>query len=94
MHIAILKYTVMQIKPALPVPTKSLLKTSPDAAMLFAPFGCTQQERIIRPSCLGLLGIGFEMRADAKLKTVTCLQLYIMTNLKQPSRWCKEQKRM
>ena len=26
---------------ALPVPTKSLLKTSPDAAMLFAPFGCT-----------------------------------------------------
>ena len=26
---------------ALPVPTKSLLKTSPDAAMLFAPFGRT-----------------------------------------------------
>jgi len=26
---------------ALPVPTKSLLKMSPDAAMLFAPFGCT-----------------------------------------------------
>ena len=26
---------------ALPVPTKSLLKTSPDVAMLFAPFGCT-----------------------------------------------------
>ena len=26
---------------ALPVPTKSLLKTSPDAAMLFAPFGST-----------------------------------------------------
>ena len=25
----------------LPVPTKSLLKMSPDAAMLFAPFGCT-----------------------------------------------------
>ena len=26
---------------ALPVPTKSLLKMSPDAAMLFAPFWCT-----------------------------------------------------
>jgi len=26
---------------ALPVPTKSLLKMSPDAAMLFAPFRCT-----------------------------------------------------
>jgi len=26
---------------ALPVTTKSLLKTSPDAAMLFAPFRCT-----------------------------------------------------
>jgi len=26
---------------ALPLPTKSLLETSPDAAMLFAPFGCT-----------------------------------------------------
>ena len=26
---------------AFPVPTKSLLKMSPDAAMLFAPFGCT-----------------------------------------------------
>ena len=26
---------------ALPVPTKSLLKTSPDMAMLFAPFRCT-----------------------------------------------------
>ena len=26
---------------ALPVPTKSLLKTSPDSAMLFAPFGST-----------------------------------------------------
>jgi len=27
-----------RIEIALPVPTKSLLKTSPDAAMLFAPF--------------------------------------------------------
>jgi len=26
---------------ALRVPTKSLLKMSPDTAMLFAPFGCT-----------------------------------------------------
>ena len=25
---------------ALPVPTRSLLNTSPDVAMLFAPFGC------------------------------------------------------
>ena len=25
---------------ALPVPTRSLLNTSPDTAMLFAPFGC------------------------------------------------------
>jgi len=31
------------IEMALPVPTKSLLKTSPDEAMLFAPFGCTHQ---------------------------------------------------
>jgi len=30
-----------RIEMALPVPTKSLLKMSPDAAMLFAPFGCT-----------------------------------------------------
>jgi len=28
-----------RIEMALPVPTKSLLKTNPDAAMLFAPFG-------------------------------------------------------
>jgi len=26
---------------ALPVPTNSLLRTSPDVAMLFAPFRCT-----------------------------------------------------
>ena len=30
-----------RIEIALPVPTKSLLKTRPDVAMLFAPFGCT-----------------------------------------------------
>ena len=30
-----------RIEMALPMPTKLLLKMSPDAAMLFAPFGCT-----------------------------------------------------
>ena len=37
---------------ALPVPTKSLLKTSPDAAMLFAPFGCTYPPRPVPPFLL------------------------------------------
>ena len=33
----------------LPVPTKSLLRTSPDAAMLFAPFGCTHPPPPVLP---------------------------------------------
>ena len=33
----------------LPVPTKSLLKTSPDAAMLFALFGCTHPPPPVPP---------------------------------------------
>jgi len=34
---------------ALPVPTKSLLKTSSDAAMLFAPLGCTHPPPPVLP---------------------------------------------
>ena len=34
---------------ALPVPTKLLLKTSPDAAMLFAPFECTHPPPPVLP---------------------------------------------
>ena len=34
---------------ALPVPTKSLLKTSPDAAMLFAHFGCPDVAMVFAP---------------------------------------------
>ena len=34
------------------VPTKSLLKTSPDAAMLFAPFGCTHPPPPVLPFLL------------------------------------------
>ena len=39
---------------ALSVPTKSLLKTSPDAAlaMLFAPFGCTHPPPPVPPFLL------------------------------------------
>ena len=37
---------------ALPVPTKSLLKRSPDAAMLFAPFGCTHPSPPVPPFLL------------------------------------------
>ena len=37
---------------ALPVPTKSLLKMSPDAAMLFAPFGCTHPPLPVPPFLL------------------------------------------
>jgi len=37
---------------ALPMPTKSLLKTSPDTAMLFAPFGCTHPPPPILPFLL------------------------------------------
>ena len=37
---------------ALPVPTKSLLKMSPDTAMLFAPFGCTYPPPPVPPFLL------------------------------------------
>ena len=37
---------------ALPVPTKSLLKISPDMAMLFAPFGCTHPPPPVLPFLL------------------------------------------
>jgi len=37
---------------ALPVPTKSFLETSPDAAMLFAPFRCTHPPPPIPPFLL------------------------------------------
>jgi len=37
---------------ALPVPTKLLLKTSPDAAMLLAPFGCTHLPPPVPPFLL------------------------------------------
>jgi len=40
-----------RIEMVLPVPTKSLLKTSPDAAMLFAPFGCTTHLPLFHPFC-------------------------------------------
>jgi len=34
------------------VPTKSLLRTSPDAAMLFAPFRCTHPPPLVPPFLL------------------------------------------
>jgi len=34
---------------ALSVPTKSLLKMSPDAAMLLVPFGCTHPPPFVSP---------------------------------------------
>ena len=37
---------------ALPVPTKSLLKMSPDTAMLFAPFGRTHPPSPVPPFLL------------------------------------------
>ena len=37
---------------AFPVPTKLLLKTSPDAAMLFAPSGCTHPPPSVPPFLL------------------------------------------
>jgi len=40
------------IEMALPVPTRSLLKMSPDAAMLFAPFGCTHPPPPVLPFLL------------------------------------------
>jgi len=36
----------------LPAPTKLLLKMSPDAAMLFAPFGCTHPPPPVPPFLL------------------------------------------
>jgi len=36
---------------ALPVPTKSFLEMSPDAAKLFAPFSCTHPLPPSRPFC-------------------------------------------
>ena len=41
-----------RIEMALPVPTKSLLKTNPDAAMLFAPFRCTHPPPPVLPFLL------------------------------------------
>ena len=41
-----------RIEMALPVPTKLLLKTSPDTAMLFAPFGCTHPPPSVPPFLL------------------------------------------
>jgi len=41
-----------RIEMALPVPTKSLLKTSPDTDMLFAPFGCTYPPPPVLPVLL------------------------------------------
>ena len=41
-----------RIEMALPVPTKSLLKTSPDTAMLFAPFGYTYPPSPVPPFLL------------------------------------------
>jgi len=38
-----------KIEMALPVPTKSLLKMSSDAAMFFAPFGCTHPPPPVPP---------------------------------------------
>ena len=37
---------------AIPVPTKSFLRTSPDATMLFAPFGCTHSPPPVPPFLL------------------------------------------
>ena len=39
---------------ALPVPNKSLLRTSPDAAMLFAHFGCSKPMERWLNMCLAL----------------------------------------
>jgi len=41
-----------RIEMALPVPTKSFLKTGPDVAMLFAPFGCTHPPSPVPPFLL------------------------------------------
>jgi len=42
----------IRIEVSLPVPTRSLLKANPDAAMLFAPFGCTYQPPPVPPFLL------------------------------------------
>jgi len=41
-----------RIEMAFPVPTKSLLKTSPDAAMQFAPSECTHPHPPVLPFLL------------------------------------------
>jgi len=41
-----------RIEMALPVPSKLLLKTSLDAAMLFAPLGCTRPPPPVPPFLL------------------------------------------
>jgi len=41
-----------RIEMTLPVPTKSLLKTSPDTVMLFSPFGCTDPPPPVPPFLL------------------------------------------
>jgi len=41
-----------RIEMALPVPAKLLLKTSPDVAMLFAPFRCTHPPPPVPPFLL------------------------------------------
>ena len=41
-----------RIEMALPVPTNSLLKTSPEAATLFAPFGYTHSPPPVPPFLL------------------------------------------
>jgi len=41
-----------KIEMALPVPTKLLLKMSPDVAMLYAPFGCTHPPPPVPPFLL------------------------------------------
>jgi len=37
---------------AYPVPTKAFLQSSPEAAMLFAPFGCTRPPLPVTPFLL------------------------------------------
>jgi len=41
-----------RIEMALPVPTKSFVQPSPDAALLFAPFGCTYPLPTVPPFLL------------------------------------------
>ena len=46
------KFLPKRTKMALPVPTKSVLETSSDVAMLFTPFGCTHPPPPIPPFLL------------------------------------------